>query len=341
MKRILLLCLCTFFANLAFSQTTVYLGSQITNGETGDGCVADCAGTTLDPANGVVCILNGVDDAGNHTSQESSTTISVPAGQFLDITIVTNDCTGATDGLDGGDGISINGEEVVTGSGNLQVNYSGCFSNPTAATIDVPVVLTSNRRDETVIVTYTVSGTDPGGCTALPVQLSIFEGKLENDAVVLRWRTESEQDNDYFQVERSLDGKSFEAIGKVQGEGTTVEVQEYSYIDASPVALNYYRLKQVDFDGSYAYSEVITVFTISKDSDTKIYPTPTTNILTIEAKSEISEIQVMDITGKVVMTQQFGATTQLELNVARLVAGSYFIAIKTERGVEMIRFVKK
>ncbi len=338
MKNVLLLFFCTCLLTTTFGQTIVYLGSQITNGETGGGCVADCSGATIDPVNGDVCLPTG---SGNHTLQASSTVISVPAGEFLDIAIETNDCTGATDGLDGGDNIMINDMEVVTGASNLQVNYAGCFSNPTAGPINVTVTLNANRRDETVIVTYTVVAADPGGCTALPIELSYFEGKLEGDMVALEWKTETEENNDYFVVERSLDGKTFEPLTKMQGAGTTVEVQEYSFKDEAPFALNYYRLKQVDFDGRYAYSAIITVNTITKNTDTKLYPTPTTGALVIETIEEFETVEIFDITGRVLKTLDFDLTPVAELNVSELVSGSYFVALKRAQGTEMIRFIKK
>lgn len=175
----------------------------------------------------------------------------------------------------------------------------------------------------------------------LPVELTDFAGKYVAGKVELTWNTSSELNNSHFVIERSLDGKVFEPLTKIQGAGTTVEAQEYSFKDETPFVLNYYRLKQVDFDGRFAYSEIITVSTTTKGSDTKVYPIPTTDALVIETIEEINAIEIFDITGRIVTRMDFDLTTRAELNVSEFVAGSYFVALQRGKGKEMIRFVKK
>lgn len=95
--------------------------------------------------------------------------------------------------------------------------------------------------------------------TALPVDLAHFTVTARDKTAHLTWATASEVDNDYFLVEKSIDGKSFDAIGKVAGHGTTTREQQYSYEDHELYPMNYYRLKQVDYDGAHEYSKVITL----------------------------------------------------------------------------------
>lgn len=95
--------------------------------------------------------------------------------------------------------------------------------------------------------------------TALPVDLTHFTVTARDKTAHLTWATASEVDNDYFLVEKSLDGKSFDAIGKVAGHGTTTREQQYNYEDHELYPMNYYRLKQVDYDGAHEYSKVITL----------------------------------------------------------------------------------
>lgn len=122
----------------------------------------------------------------------------------------------------------------------------------------------------------TLGTSDEGN--GLPVELVWFKGFAENGSVKLQWETASERDNHYFEIQRSYDAKEFEAIGSVAGHGTTVVAQEYSYFDDAPgTGTVYYRLKQVDYNGRYEYSEIAVVNMKSlQDAAMKIvlYPNP-------------------------------------------------------------------
>ncbi|GAB3994291.1 hypothetical protein GCM10028807_31710 [Spirosoma daeguense] len=95
---------------------------------------------------------------------------------------------------------------------------------------------------------------------SLPVRLVSFIGKVGNGLINLSWETTAEQKNSHFIIERSGDATSFEAIGQETGRGTTSSRQQYVFVDKSPLdGANYYRLRQVDIDGSTAYSKMIAV----------------------------------------------------------------------------------
>lgn len=94
----------------------------------------------------------------------------------------------------------------------------------------------------------------------LPVELAYFAGMWKDQNINLFWRTASEQNNKGFEVQKSKDGNTFEKIGFTKGNGTTVDVTNYNFIDRSPSnGINYYRLKQIDFDGKFEYSKIIAV----------------------------------------------------------------------------------
>ncbi len=99
-----------------------------------------------------------------------------------------------------------------------------------------------------------------GSGSALPVSLTSFTAKANKQgAVNLAWSTASEQDNSHFEVTRSVNGVDFEKIAEVKGNGNSDVVSKYSYTDTKPVAgTNYYRLKQIDFNGDFAYSAITT-----------------------------------------------------------------------------------
>ncbi|RNI28797.1 YDG domain-containing protein [Rufibacter latericius] len=184
----------------------------------------------------------------------------------------------------------------------------------------------------------------------LPVVLVSFTGKqTSNASVLLSWATASEKDNDFFQVERSQDGKSFGTIGKVEGNGTTNVVQEYSFTDASaPAGTVYYRLKQVDFDSKFEYSKVIAVKASEKAADQvslEAYPNPTLGkvyVRSMEVNGQAAVILVHS-SGKVVSrTQvQVEAGKPITLDLANHTPGVYYLQVQTSTGKSTTRIVKQ
>ncbi len=116
------------------------------------------------------------------------------------------------------------------------------------------------------------------GNSVLPVELLSFEAEFEDNQVVLNWSTASEINNDYFSIERSVDGSEFISIDRVEGSGTTNELQNYRYIDKNiSNGTIYYRLKQVDFDGSFEYSPIEAVNVEISDFLFDVFPNPSRN----------------------------------------------------------------
>ena len=113
--------------------------------------------------------------------------------------------------------------------------------------------------------------------SALPIELLSFTGKVVTGGVELLWKTASETNNDYFNIEKSKDGEKFVAIGEVDGAGTSKVARSYQFVDENPShGKSYYRLRQTDFDGRFKHSKVIAV-----DYDgpelvrISVYPNPT------------------------------------------------------------------
>lgn len=112
----------------------------------------------------------------------------------------------------------------------------------------------------------------------LPVELLDFNAVVQNSTVKLSWITASETNNDFFELERSSDGITFQSIGRVKGAGNSTDVRNYSWIDTAPLKnISYYRLKQTDFDGTSNYS-AIKMVNITKElvseNDIVVYPNP-------------------------------------------------------------------
>ncbi len=126
--------------------------------------------------------------------------------------------------------------------------------------------------------------------TPLPVELIRFEAKAETNGIKLSWATASELNNDYFVIERSLDGEQFEVIGEVDGNGTTSELQEYLFVDGQPVTgVSYYRLKQVDYDGTADYSDLVAVnYYNNLGLKVLVYPNPARDVVNISLENDVN-----------------------------------------------------
>ena len=122
---------------------------------------------------------------------------------------------------------------------------------------------------------FTLGSTD----IPLPIELLSFDAKLKNDIVELTWTTASEINNDYFTVEKTRYGKTFEQVAIIKGAGTSNEVINYFAIDENPYQyISYYRLKQTDFDGKYKYSDLVSINNPHKynynNNGLIVYPNP-------------------------------------------------------------------
>jgi len=162
--------------------------------------------------------------------------------------------------------------------------------------------------------------------------------------VQLNWATASETNNDYFTIERSTDGRSFEAIATVYGMGTITEISKYYHTDKNPLnGLSYYRLKQTDFDGQFSYSDIKTV-EFKNDETVKVYPTLVEDMVTLETNGSLSgEITVIvrDLSGKDCKSFEIAEKSErVELPLNDLNPGSYFIVIYDGNGSHTQKIIK-
>lgn len=169
----------------------------------------------------------------------------------------------------------------------------------------------------------------------LPLSLMSFTASKGNDRNVdLYWKTAAEVNTDKFEVETSLEGKLWKKIGTLlaKGEGIDDEVV-YNYIDNNPVVgLNFYRLKIIDKDGIFTYSNIAKVLFEKGAVLSNIYPNPTTGQLYIGNVSvtDIASVEIVDFTGKVVFNQK--RVTTNGLNVSSLISGTFNVNIHFKDG---------
>lgn len=177
-----------------------------------------------------------------------------------------------------------------------------------------------------------------------PVELVSFKGKLHHQAVVLSWQTAMEFNNDYFEVQRSLDGAHYETIAKVKGVGNSSQLRSYEYTDATVAGkIVYYRLLQRDFDGATQSSSIVTVY-LDKTyaSPIAVMPNPFSTSFTLtKLRLEQATISVYDVYGRLV--EQKNTTdgeASLELG-ASLANGSYIVQYLTATESHTLRVEKK
>ncbi|MFD1875360.1 T9SS type A sorting domain-containing protein [Hymenobacter bucti] len=180
----------------------------------------------------------------------------------------------------------------------------------------------------------------------LPVSLTAFAAQAAGTTATCTWATASETNNDHFVVERSLDGATFAAVGTVQGQGTRATATGYRFEDAAAghlgAAVVYYRLRQVDTNGRATYSTVRAVPFAA--AALALYPTPTPgNAATLDLTGlapQVYQAQVLDLTGRVLLTRTFVGGEAHPFDVQVLPAGAYVVVITGANTRQSLRLLR-
>jgi len=182
-----------------------------------------------------------------------------------------------------------------------------------------------------------------GNVTQLPVELLSFEAVLKDQTTVLSWQTATEENNAGFEIQHTTDGVSWDVLTFVEGKGTTLETHNYTYIDENPSeGINYYRMKQIDFDGQFVYLKVVTVeLDLLSNDDIKIYPNPVIDNLFIEHIETIENIIIYNSIGQPVRQITVSEEQQLSVDVSDLAKGLYTLQLQKTNGDNITKqFVK-
>jgi hypothetical protein len=187
----------------------------------------------------------------------------------------------------------------------------------------------------------------------LPVNLLSFTATALEDDVLVSWQTASETNNKGFEVERSVDGNSFEQIAFVKGANNSTRIKNYATSDykAFEIAQStrlYYRLKQLDNDGSFTYSSVVLVNRDNMETnDFIVFPNPFVNEFTISLhanQNEVSSIDLLDLQGKLVSKQMIALNQGLNklpiTNLSQVQAGIYFLRVSHNGTFQIKKIVK-
>ncbi len=249
------------------------------------------------------------------------------------------------------------GNLTTNGTTALSLSSVGGYAAPAISDIDGDGLLdlfvgnasgTIQRYEQTQSATQpTLASGALAGATPLPVVLTAFTGQAGATGNVLRWTTASETNSDHFEVERSLDGQVFTKIGELAAAGTTSAAHSYVFTDVAATATSYYRLRQVDFDGTTSYSPVVTLAANLAASLAKpvAYPTIFTTELTVAlpgAEAQAATVALLTADGRPVYsrTVQLGTAPQALAELPTLAPGMYLLRVATAAGATTQRVVR-
>ena len=221
--------------------------------------------------------------------------------------------------------------------------------NPSNALLITPTTV-DDQLSTNGYIAYTFSTTGFGSfvivssATLLPLKLINFSGTLKNNATNLKWTTANEANTKGFDVERSIDGIAYKAVGFVKGQNNANN--EYTFNDEKIVKGNkyFYRLKMMDLDGKFVYSNVVTITFIDKDKWFSVYPSPVKDVLFIQnntAASQNAEITITEVSGKIVYKHSGTVAGKLEVAVSNWSAGTYIVKINSNDAETTLKVVKQ
>lgn len=176
--------------------------------------------------------------------------------------------------------------------------------------------------------------------TPLPLTLQSFTATKANTKAVLKWITAQEIHTDKYIIEKSTDGISYIAIGMVKAAGNSTSDITYTFTDHTPVnGVNYYRLKMIDVDGKYTYSEIRTLTFESVGLSVSVYPNPVKDgIVYINTSAPCNRIELRDISGRMIKTVNVQGI-QNSLSLDGLSPGTYIITVITAEGNKVQKVV--
>ncbi|MEM6803971.1 MAG: S8/S53 family peptidase, partial [Bacteroidota bacterium] len=173
-----------------------------------------------------------------------------------------------------------------------------------------------------------------------PVEWLDFSGRIENGIAQLQWSTGSEQNNAYFEVQKSKGG-SFVSVGQLAGQGNSSEVQSYQFEDPLPFSgRNYYRIKQVDSNGSFTYSKVLDLSweEVSQMKLSSLYPNPSHDLLTVSLalpRGMDASYKVFDLKGRPIINKKLYRQSNIQeftIQTKDWIPGIYILQIRNSKG---------
>jgi hypothetical protein len=248
--------------------------------------------------------------------------------------------------------MTISGNSALTSLLGLTSDFSigstlSITSNPSLSTCDaqsicdhlgdnLPATITGNATNCQNITAVLVA------CGLLPVEMTYFKGQSEQGSVLLSWQTATEKNNAWFEIEHKAEGsEAFSQVGKVAGKGDATTLNDYSFRHTQPApGTNYYRLKQVDFDGQFEYSDIVGVAG-PRQAELSVFPNPTVGLVTVRGlkEEESRSAVVRDFAGREVLREDL--TERNFIDLSSQPNGVYFIEIQTQNQKVIQRVIKE
>ena len=211
-----------------------------------------------------------------------------------------------------------------SGLATEQINHAGCLAG------QIYILLVTNYANIPQNISLVSSGANTAttdcSIVTLPIELIDFTVKQAGMSVQVNWKTGSELNNDYFTVEKSMNGSIWSTVSEVKGAGTTNNLNEYSALDNQPYnGISYYRIKQTDLNGDFQYSSIEKEEFKGVES-ILVYPQPAKDKLTLVWSGFNGEISWTDFSGKrLVISSQTAEKGRYIFDVSQLMQGIYFI----------------
>lgn len=218
-----------------------------------------------------------------------------------------------------------------------QANVAGAVAG------EVYVLLVTNFANtvQTITVSDAPSNTATTDCSIvpLPVDFAEFDAVRQGEEVMLNWMTASEKDNDHFILERSLDGQIWSAFDVIEGAGNSTSPLFYSATDRNPSSeINYYRIKQVDTDGSIRYSDVVSVLPYTS-MEIQLTPNPANEKVIVTSSDSFSEVTIVNVQGAVLKTIEYSSVKQASIDLSGLKQGIYYVQLQSNTGTATERLI--
>lgn len=231
-------------------------------------------------------------------------------------------------------------------SGGISDGYSNSKVDPVSCPVIAPTPFAGGKADGFSKFSYI--RVNPNTCdpVALPIQLLSFDAIPEENKVLTKWSTATERNNDYFTVERTIDGIAWIEIGQVKGAGNSNYKLDYQLYDLHPViGTQYYKLKQTDYDGRFSYSDVRSA-TFFRDGNQNItvYPNPSKGKFTVQVHGEQLEqatIKLFDLAGHFIWKEENFSGKEFHFDMSDHPSGMYLLEIETASKTQRIKLVKQ
>jgi cytochrome c peroxidase len=248
--------------------------------------------------------------------------------------------------------------EQVVEHYNSGVQAHQTLSNPLKDAGGNPIRLNMTATQKSNLVAFLKTLTDNSVATeakwsnpfpngAIPIELLTFSAQPTEEKVILEWQTATERNNAFFTIEKSLEGEKWTSIGTQNGAGSTTQKQVYTFWDTKPAkGVQYYRLKQTDFDKQFTYSKVVAAeFGDNILPTVSLFPNPSQGQIVVNINSEEAEsatqIQIVNTMGQVVLEKKYTTGSRFYLDISGIANGSYFVKIRAKQGVKTLNLVKK